>query len=47
MSSNEIYSKVKIKMKVISFGCLPPENENFNILPFLINNTPIINIVNN
>ena len=34
-------------MKVISFGCFPPKNENFNILPFRINNTSIIDIHNN
>ena len=47
MSRNEIYNKVKLKMKVISFACFPPKNENFNILPFIINNTPIIKILNN
>ena len=44
---NEIYNKVKLQIKVKSFGCFPPTNENFNILPFEINNTPIIDIHNN
>ena len=34
ISRNEIWNKVKLQMKVISFGCFPPKNENFNILPF-------------
>ena len=47
MSRNEIYNKVKLQMKVKSFGCFPPKNKNFNFLPFGINNTPIIDIHNN
>ena len=49
MSKNEIYNKKKLQIKVKPFGYFPPSNDNFNILPFGINNieTPIIDIHNN
>ena len=49
MTINEIYNKVKFQIKVNPFGCFPPSNNNFNILPFEINKnkTPIIDIHNN
>ena len=34
MSKNKICNKVKLHTKVKSFGCFPPSNDNFNILPF-------------
>ena len=46
MSDNEIYNKVKLNMKVIPFGCFPPENEKFDSLPFVIN-IPIVANLNN
>ena len=47
MSENEIYNKVILKMKVILFGFCSLETENFDILPFVLNNTPIIDNLNN
>ena len=41
MSNNNIYLKVKTKMKIIPFGKFPPHFTNINILPFVID-TPII-----
>ena len=46
MSDIEIYNKVKLNMKVISFGCFTPENEKFVILSFVMN-TLIIDNLNN
>ena len=46
MSDNEIYNKVKLHMKVIPFGCFPPENLKSDILPFVLN-TPITDNLNN
>ena len=46
MSDIEIYNKVKLNMKVISFGCFTPENEKFDILSFVMN-TLIIDNLNN
>ena len=46
MSKNEIYIKVKLHIKVKSFGYFPPSNYNFNNFPFGIHNIKpsIINI---
>ena len=46
MSDNKIYNKVKLNIKVISFGYFPPENDKFDILPFVIN-TLIVDNLNN
>ena len=46
MFHDEIYNKVKLHTKIIPFGCFPPENAKFDILPFVIN-TPIIDNLNN
>ena len=46
MSKNEIYNKVKLHIKVKSFGSFPPSNDIIKNLPFVINNikSPIINV---
>ena len=41
MTNDEIYNKVKLKLKIIPFGKFPLDSTNINILPFVID-TPII-----
>ena len=46
ISNDEIYNKVKLKMKIIPFGKFTPDFTNVNILPFVID-TPIIDNLKN
>ena len=46
MTNDEIYNKVKLKLKIIPFGKFPLDSTNINILPFVID-TPIIDNLKN
>ena len=46
MTNDEIYNKMKLKLKIIPFGKLPLDSTNINILPFVID-TPIIDNLKN
>ena len=46
LSSDEIYLKVKSKIKIIPFGKFSPDSTNINILPF-VTNTHIIDNLHN
>ena len=47
MTTNEIYNRIKLQIKVKPFRCFLLTNDNFNILSFGINKTPTIVIHNN